>query len=170
MTLWQWLLSLFAPPTVAVPAPPPPPPAPAPAPSAPPTDTAIALRAAFLGMVNGQRAKAGVPNLVLDVRCNQAATSHAQDMARMGVMTHTGSNGSTVGTRLLAVGLRWSACAENVAEGQPTVEGVFEAWMNSPPHRANILSPDVTVCGLGWAPATPPYEGFYWCATFARPA
>ena len=40
----------------------------------------------------------------------------------------------------------WRAAAENIAYGMnsmTTVKEAFDAWMDSPPHRENILNPDV---------------------------
>jgi len=46
---------------------------------------------------------------------------------------------------------------------------MFDWWMNSPVHRAAILSPDVTEAGAVklYAPGSP--WGFYWVVDFARP-
>jgi uncharacterized protein YkwD len=39
-------------------------------------------------------------------------------------------------------------CAENIAQGQPDIDAVMNAWMNSNGHRANILNPNYTKVGL----------------------
>ena len=44
-------------------------------------------------------------------------------------------------------GARFSVIAENVAEG-PTVAGLETQWMNSPPHRANLLAGDMNAIGI----------------------
>lgn len=42
-------------------------------------------------------------------------------------------------------------------------KALFDAWMNSPAHRANILEPRFTHGGHGWAWSTKPgYYPFVW--------
>jgi hypothetical protein len=55
--------------------------------------------------------------------------------------------------------------AENIAHGQLTPGDVMDAWMNSPGHQDNILSPDVWETGVGY------YAGGgdrYWVQDFGR--
>jgi uncharacterized protein YkwD len=68
-------------------------------------------------------------------------------------MTHVGSNGSDPGQRMQAAGFAWHTWGENVAFGYPTADAVVAAWMNSAPHRANILNPAFTSIGVGSAPS-----------------
>lgn len=64
---------------------------------------------------------------------------HSSDQAAHNHMDHTGSDGSTMQTRVEAEGFQWTSLGENVASGQLTVDQVMQDWMNSPGHRANIL-------------------------------
>ncbi len=58
----------------------------------------------------------------------------------------------------------WSSVAENVATAsggtQPSATALaqlmVEGWMNSPPHRANILNGGFTDTGVGCTTGTPP--------------
>lgn len=83
----------------------------------------------------------------------RAALVHAQDMVAASFFSHTGSNGSTVGTRVTAAGYSWSTVAENIAAGQPTVASVMSAWMGSDGHCANVMNPSMrdfaVVCVAG---------------------
>ena len=82
-------------------------------------------------------------------------------------MSHTGTDGSNPGDRIARAGYRFSAWGENVAIGYPDAASVMDGWMNSPGHRANILSGNVTEIGIGLAYAadgTP-----YWTMDLARP-
>ncbi|MGA7936518.1 MAG: CAP domain-containing protein, partial [Kovacikia sp.] len=65
--------------------------------------------------------------------------------------------------RFIQAGYRWSAAAENVAQGQQTPEAVVQSWMNSPHHRDNLLSPGYQDLGVG-------YANNYWTQDFGRPA
>ena len=71
----------------------------------------------------------------------KAADLHASDMARRGVLTHTGSNGSTPAKRANRAGYKFCTVAENVAAGQESSAEVMQAWANSPGHRKNMLKP-----------------------------
>ena len=65
-------------------------------------------------------------------------------------------------------GLRFTAAAENIAYGQRTPAEVMNAWMNSPGHRSNILSGNVSEIGVGVAAKS---NGvLYWTQMFIRPA
>ncbi|GHU38854.1 hypothetical protein FACS1894105_13200 [Clostridia bacterium] len=48
-------------------------------------------------------------------------------------------------------GLSFSSAAENIAMGQKNASEAMKSWMNSPGHRANILSRTVTEIGVGAA-------------------
>jgi len=93
-------------------------------------------------LVNQQRAMYGLPSLGLDPELTEAAQEHSDDMARTGIMDHTGSDGSDPGTRVENCGYNWQSVAENIAFGFSDEESCMYNWMNSPGHRANILSAD----------------------------
>lgn len=81
-------------------------------------------------------------------RLQAAAEAHARDMARMGRMTHRGSNGSEVSDRVLQQGYRFGRVAENIAETGRGPDRVMDLWINSPSHRRNMLIKDVTHYGM----------------------
>jgi len=101
----------------------------------------------MLCLVNSQRAQNSLPALGLDSRLTQSAQQHSNDQASSNEMSHTGSDGSSPGQRITDVGYDWSSFAENVAFGYSDEETVMNAWMNSPGHRANILSSKVIMFG-----------------------
>lgn len=70
--------------------------------------------------------------------------------------------------RLAAVGYDWRAFAENLAMGAPSAAATLEDWMDSPGHRANILSADYTE--LGTAHAVDAAGRPYYVQVFGRPA
>lgn len=43
------------------------------------------------------------------------------------------------------------AVGENIVRGAVSAEELVQLWMNSPPHRQNILAPDYTHTGMGAA-------------------
>jgi uncharacterized protein YkwD len=119
------------------------------------TDTVVAL-------VNEERKEAGCAPVTADARLDDAAQDHSQDQADMGKMTHTGSDGSTVGTRATRAGYTWRKVGENVASGTTSPERAMQLWMNSDAHRENILNCAFEDIGVG-------YVSGYWTQDFATP-
>lgn len=101
-------------------------------------------------LVNARRVQNGLPPLVLSGVLSNAARSYASTLAAGGFFSHTGLDGSTFITRDEAAGYTgWDYLEENLAGGQQTPEQVVAAWLASPEHRANILSPNVREIGIG---------------------
>lgn len=124
------------------------------------------IRQAVLDLVNAEREQAGAGSLTLNPQLNQAAQRHALDLARQGRLSHTGSDGSTMQTRIEATEYQWSAIGENIAMGQTDPQAVMNSWMGSSGHRRNILNPRFSELGLGYVEA----EGRkYWVQVFATP-
>ncbi|MBE9155514.1 CAP domain-containing protein [Nodosilinea sp. LEGE 06152] len=126
----------------------------------------VTIAQELLRLVNAERQRVNAPPLVLNEKLTAAAQRHAQDMATSRRMSHTGSDGSTMRSRIDATGYRWSTIGENVAMGQPTAAAVMSAWMNSPGHRQNILNPAFTELGVGQATGS---GRIYWTQVFGRP-
>lgn len=93
----------------------------------------------MLTAVNAERAKLNLSPLCLNLKLQKSAQLHSEDQANNNFMSHTGSSGSTMSSRITAQQFQWNAIAENVAAGQPDVAAVMSSWMNSPGHKANIL-------------------------------
>jgi uncharacterized protein YkwD len=148
---------LRRPPTPRPPAPPPPTPA-------GPTD--FELNADMLRRFNLQRAGNGVPRpLALSgIPAYMAALTQATDLdARKEAdpkRFHAGSDGSDEATRLRRFGeVNWTAAAE-IAAMAPDADSAVRLWMNSPPHRADILGDfDEMACAR---------SGMFWICTFLR--
>ncbi|MFF3286101.1 CAP domain-containing protein [Streptomyces sp. NPDC003023] len=113
------------------------------------TDDPSSPEAQVLALVNQERASAGCSPLKANANLTQAADDYSDVMARSGVMSHTGPDGSTMTSRVEAAGYRWSTLGENIARGQSDAAAVMKAWMNSPGHRANILNCSFTELGVG---------------------
>lgn len=113
------------------------------------------IRQQMLVAVNQYRTSQGLGALNLDPDLDSAAQAHAADMAARGVLSHTGSDGSSAGDRVLRVGYRYREYAENIAQGQASVAETVQSWIDSPGHRANMLLPAVADLGVGFAEGQP---------------
>jgi hypothetical protein len=78
----------------------------------------------------------------------QAARAHSVRMARAKQLSHQLPGEPPLPKRLAATNIRFDRDAENVAYDY-SVEAAHEGLMQSPPHRANILSPKYNTVGIG---------------------
>lgn len=101
-------------------------------------------------LTNAERAKLGLPPLVVNSQLGTAAQTQSQNMALQDFFDHTGRDGSTVATRVTATGYQWSTVGENIGAGYSTPEETVAAWMNSSGHRANILNGNYREIGVGY--------------------
>ena len=101
-------------------------------------------------LVNQQRKAAGCGAVVYNAKLRTAAYNHSLDMATHNFFDHTGSDGSTFVTRVQAAGYS-APLGENIAWGWRTPTDVLNAWMNSAPHKANILNCSARSIGVGMA-------------------
>jgi uncharacterized protein YkwD len=103
----------------------------------------------LLKLINQDRARAGVESLKIEEGLTRAAREHAAGMARQGTLTHLLPDEEGLAARVAGRSeVRLTKIGENVARGR-TIEGAEEELLESPPHRANLLSPEFNVVGLG---------------------
>jgi uncharacterized protein YkwD len=120
----------------------------------------------LIGLVNAERARHGLGPLLLCGRLTAAAQGHSDHQARIGAMTHVGVDGSDHGARATRAGYQWIWSGENVARGGPEfgVAAIFQAWLSSSDHRANVLHP--AFVHMGAARTTGADGDVYWTQAF----
>lgn len=111
----------------------------------------------LLGMINEARANAGLNPLVWHNTLVAAAKIRAQEITE--VMSHTRPNGQPFYT------VNDLVYGENLAGGFATERAVFDAWMNSSGHRANILNPRFRTVGYAYLNFGAKYW-HYWALLF----
>ncbi len=99
-------------------------------------------------LVNHEREKAGLSKLEWSDLAANAARQHARMLAEKNELSHQFTGEPSLPERLGATGVRFTSAAENVARTEH-IEDVHLALMNSPGHRANILSPKYNSAGIG---------------------
>lgn len=132
---------------------------------------------AVLAAVNGLRAKAGCPALVMNAKLVAAAQGHARAMAEQDFFGHAGRDGSRFSARIAAQGYSYSAAAENIAAGQASAAAVVASWLESAGHRRNMLNCNFRDTGIAvvYQPDDQPLPGnrsalrYYWVQEFAVP-
>ena len=94
----------------------------------------------LLSDTNKQREAQNLPDLQLNDELSQAAFLKAQDMFKNNYWAHVSPGGVQPWKWFGDVGYNYSYAGENLAKNYPTADATVQAWMNSPTHRANILS------------------------------
>ena len=97
-----------------------------------------------------------------------AAARHSTDMAQNNFFSHTGSDGSSVGTRATAAGYSWRGVGENIAAGQATVAAVMNGWLASAGHCNNIMGSDYNDVALACVSQSGTNYGRYWTMVLGR--
>ncbi len=108
-----------------------------------PTEAAHRLFA----LLNRDRKAAGLPALQWDDRVAKVAQGHSEEMRRTKVVAHVSPTTGSAADRVRAAGIKTAVVLENVARAY----GVGEAHaglMNSPGHRANLMSATATHVGI----------------------
>lgn len=118
-------------------------------------------------LVNIQRSRQGLNPLAKNTSLSTVARYKSQDMINKHYFSHMSPTYGSPFKMMETFGIRFSAAGENIAMGQKTAAEVMVAWMNSPGHRANILSPAYTQIGVGLA--VDKYGTHYWTQQFIKP-
>ncbi len=105
----------------------------------------------LLSLTNQIRAAAGVAPLGLNSKLSNAAAGKAEDMFTNNYWAHISPSGVTPWDFIRGSGYNYSYAGENLARGYATATDAMNAWMASPEHKANILSPNYTDVGFAVA-------------------
>ncbi len=119
-------------------------------------------------LINAERVKAGLPGLTINPLLANAAQAHAADMACNSMISHTGSNGSSAYSRILASGYSPSYSEEIIyAGGGP--QAAMTWWLNDKIHRDAILNQKSSEMGMGHAFFSNGSYGDYIVVDFGSP-
>lgn len=109
-------------------------------------------------LINQQRVQFNLPPLANLRELDELAHFHSRNMLEHDFFAHDDHEGREVADRMdeLFPSILYSSIGENIAKQtgshDPNVAQTFvQGWMNSPGHRANILSEDYTYAGVGIA-------------------
>jgi uncharacterized protein YkwD len=128
----------------------------------PSADNVALVQAAILCLVNQQRALQNLGALKDNPILDGVAQAYSATVVQQDNFSHTGTDGSTPITRVLAttyVNPKGNyQIGENLGAAESTLgtpSSMVTAWMNSPEHRANILDPRFQESGIGVTLAVP---------------
>ncbi len=143
-------------------------PAPAPTPTPAPGYTISQYERRVIELVNIERQKAGLKPLVADPLLGKGARAKSQDMVDNRYFGHTSPVYGSPFKMMSTFGIHYRYAGENIASGYQTPEAVVRGWMNSPGHRANILSWKYGKIGVGYAYTSRGNYHHYWTQWFTN--
>lgn len=94
----------------------------------------------LLSFTNIQRQAYGLPSLEENQLLESAAAAKANDMFTKNYWAHYAPDGTSPWYFIQNSGYEYVYAGENLAKGFNSATDVVNAWMNSPTHRANVLS------------------------------
>lgn len=102
----------------------------------------------MLDLVNQERAKQGLGEVVFDEQLAEVGRAHCKDMFARGYFSHDTPEGLSPFDRMNNAGISYSFAGENLALA-PDVKLAMQGLMSSTGHRENILSPNFAKLGVG---------------------
>lgn len=129
------------------------------------------LPATVVQLTNAERSDLGESTLRRNTVLDEAARLKAQHMANNEYFSHYAPDGTSPWYWFDKAGYTYAHAGENLAIHFSDSDEVVDAWMDSPTHRANIVSGKFTEIGVGTAKGTyDGYETVYVVQLFGAPA
>jgi uncharacterized protein YkwD len=132
--------------------------------------SASTYRASLRSQINTYRVHHGRCRLKVNTNLQRAAIAHSGNMATHHMLSHSSSSGVTWLQRIRWYGYKGSWVGENLAVGLWTPRQTLRAWINSSPHRANLLNGHFRAIGIGVAKGVwSGHAAYYITADFGGP-
>jgi uncharacterized protein YkwD len=97
--------------------------------------------------VNNERTSRGIAALSFSQNLTDVGTIHCEDMFKNGYFSHNSQNGLSPFDRMAQANIAFNFAGENLALA-PSVDLAMKGLMQSPGHKANILSADFHKVGI----------------------
>lgn len=105
----------------------------------------------LLTATNEHRKQQGSGTLKISQNLNDAAQAKANDMVARNYWSHNTPDGQEPWIFLNHAGYKYLRAGENLAYGFNSSDDTVVGWINSPPHKANLLDENFTEVGFGFA-------------------
>ncbi len=102
----------------------------------------------LLDLTNQKRVENGLSPLTMSNELSKAAEAKGQDMFSKNYWAHNSPDGLTPWVFIKGAGYDYVYAGENLARGFTSASEVVDAWMQSPGHRENMLSPNYKEIGF----------------------
>jgi hypothetical protein len=106
------------------------------------------IEASIVELANQDRAEVGVGSLTRSEDLDRAARLKGEDMLENNYFSHDSPKGVEPWHWFGVVGYDYKYAGENLAMDFSQADAVNRAWMKSPTHRENILSPNYSEIGV----------------------
>lgn len=113
-----------------------------------PQDDSEVVAHELIEMTNFHRKEIGLNPLTPNIRLNQAAVNKARDILSKQYFSHTSEDGKKFSQWIKDVNYDYFYVGENLAIDFENNQEVFDAWLASPDHRANIEKSQYQEIGL----------------------
>ena len=113
-------------------------------------------------ILNDMRVARNLKPLAIDAKLMAGAEAYAKLMADKDVFSHTGPDGSTPQSRLIASGYKGSFKGEALSAGQVSAQAAIESWRDSPSHAVIVFEPTAVDVGIGFYFDPNDFYGTYW--------
>jgi uncharacterized protein YkwD len=135
-------------------------------------DAAATAEQLVLTLTNKRRTDKGLVALRLDPRLTELARERAEYMARTEEFSHTQSDGTDVFDLITASDIAWYGAGEIIAWNTASLldysaQFAVKGWMDSPGHRAIVLSSGYNYVGFGLA-ISPTSGKRYWAGVYLK--
>ncbi len=120
-------------------------------------------------ITNAFRQKNGLSALEIDKVAVTTCRKHSVDMATNNFFSHTNNKNESPWDRYEKNGGKNYACTESISRGDFTAQDIFDSWMNSADHRANLLHQKAALAGVGMAYNKNSEYQFYTTQMFSYP-
>lgn len=111
----------------------------------------------LLSLTNSARSAEGLSSLTTNSQLQSAAQSKAENMFQDQYFSHESPDGRNPWDFIKSAGYDYVYAGENLGIGYDSTSELQNAWLNSPSHRANIMSPNFRE--IGFAAVSGTYEG-----------
>lgn len=98
---------------------------------------------------NSERVNLGLSTLHYNSELSKSAQAKAEDMFANNYWAHTSPQGKLPWDFFREQNYSYSFAGENLAKDFYDTDSVMKAWMKSPTHKENIVSPDYKEIGIG---------------------
>ena len=119
-----------------------------------------------IDLTNAERKKAELPPLKVNAKLMAVARAHAENMAKQEKAEHVLDDKKPT-DRAKEAGYKYAWLGENVAWNAQNPKEALEGWMDSPPHKENILKKEYTEIGVAVAKSKSGEP--YWVQLFGSP-
>lgn len=112
------------------------------------TDNIEANAKELIDLTNNYRKQLGLTELTPNARLTQAAVNKAGDLLNSQYFNHTSPAGKKFSQWIKDVDYKYFYVGENLAIDFDNNQEIFQAWLNSPSHKENIIKPQYQEIGI----------------------